>query len=305
MGRLLRWWIYLTEMFPPVSRIGVAVLSTLTVFWPARALHGLPVLTIDATFWVGAVTYLLIMLYYRLCDEFKDAETDRRFFPLRPLPSGRVGFDDLVWLRHLCVALMVVLNMCWPAALPEFLAMFAFAFLMGKWFYLPGLIGNNRLLAFLTHAPVSLFGAFYLLALVVRPAELPLFSLSHWLLVVWVSLPGYIWEIARKTRTPQEEQAGYQTYSIMIGHRACIAAVLTLLGLHAALSVTLAAELGLPRSVAWGSVALAGVLALILLRFVATARHASASSRLLRPASEVYGGVSLGLVGLAAALASI
>ncbi len=200
---------------------------------------------------------------------------------------------------------MVALNLIWPAAWPQFLAMFAFAFLMGKWFYLPGLIGNNRLLAFLTHAPVSLFGAFYLLALVTRPAGLPLFSAAHWLLVLWVSLPGYIWEIARKTRAPREEQTGYQTYSVLIGHRTCVAIALTLLAAHAALSVSLAARLGLAGVVAWGNVTLAGVLALVLLRFMITARRPGANSRLLRPASEAYGGVSLALVGLAVALASL
>jgi len=305
MSMLTRWWIYLTEMFPPASRIGVALLSTATVLWPARALHHLPVLTLDALFWVGAATYLLIMLYYRLCDEFKDADTDRRFFPQRPLPSGRVGFDDLLWMRRLCVAVMVALNLIWPAAWLQFLAMFIFAFLMGKWFYLPELIGNNRLLAFLTHAPVSLFGAFYLLALVSGPAGLPLFDADHLLLALWVSLPGYIWEIARKTRAPAEEQAGYQTYSIMIGHRACITMTLTLLMAHAALSIWLAARLELADGLAWGSVTLAGLLALVLLRFMITAGRPDADSRLLRPASEAYGGLSLALIGLAAAIASL
>lgn len=301
MTMLARWGIYIREMFPPASRVGVALLSTATVVWPARALHGLPVLPFDAAFGVGAASYLLIMLYYRLCDEFKDADTDRRFFPQRPLPSGRVGFDDLTWLRRLCVAAMVALNLVWPLALPEFLAMFVFAYLMGRWFYLPGLIGNNRLLAFLTHAPVSLFGAFYLLALVTRPAGVPLFGEAHWLLVLWVSLPGWIWEILRKTRTPGEEQAGYQTYSAMIGHKACVAVSLGLLGAHAVLALRLAARLGLPAGVGWGSVALAGVLAAVLLRFVLAARRDGADSRLLRPAGEVYGGVSLALVGVALA----
>jgi 4-hydroxybenzoate polyprenyltransferase len=304
MNRLARWGVYLREMFPPASRVGAALLSTIVVFWPARALHGLPVPVFDTAFWVGAATYLLVMLYYRLCDEFKDAETDRRYFPERPLPSGRVGFDDLVWLRGLTVAVMFALNLILPLALPEFLAMFAFAFLMGKWFYLPELIGGNRLLAFLTHAPVSLFGAFYLLALVTRPASLPLFGAEHWLIALWVSLPGYIWEILRKTRAPREERAGYQTYSVMIGYRACVAVGLALLGAHAALAAGLIARLGLGAGVAWGAAALAGLLAVALLRFAFTARRPDADSRFLRPATELYAGLSLALVGAALGLAA-
>lgn len=297
-GRLARWGVYLREMFPPFSRIGVALLSTVAVFWPERALRGLPVPVLDPQFWLGAGTYLLVMLYYRLCDEFKDAETDRRYFPDRPVPSGRVDLDDLDWLRKLCVAAMVVPNLLWPHALPEFLAMLAFAFLMGKWFYLPSLIGNNRLLAFLTHAPVSLFGVFYLLALASGPESPPLFGGTHWLLALWICLPGYIWEIARKTRAPHEEQAGYQTYSIMIGPGACVAVVLVLLGIHAAVAVRLAALLGLAAWVGWGSVALAGALAAVLLSFVLTARRRSGGSWLLRPASEFYGGASVVLLGV-------
>lgn len=294
---LRRWNLYLWAMFNPASRLFFALLVCAAVQWPARALHGLTPMALDGPFLVGTAGYFLIMLYYRLCDEFKDYATDQTHFPDRPVPAGQVSLEDLRRLTWLVVAALFALNLLWPGALVAFLALFLFAFLMGKWFYLPGLIADNRLLAFITHAPVSLFGHFYLLALVAAALGAELLTPDHWWIVLWVTLPGYLWEVARKTRAPEEERPGYQTYSVMLGHRACIAITLTFLALHLVVGWQLSQRLALPEWPRWWLAVCALGMAVVLLDFLRQPR----SSAWLRPTSEVYGALSLGGVLVAMA----
>ncbi|MFN9115444.1 MAG: hypothetical protein ACK5XN_35765, partial [Bacteroidota bacterium] len=114
---------------------------------------------------IGTLTYALMILYYRISDEFKDADTDQKFFPERPVPSGRVSLGDLQILRTVATFLCLALAFLTPQSIAPFIAYWLFAWLMGKWFFLPKLIGENRILAFVTHSPVGIFASFYLLSL--------------------------------------------------------------------------------------------------------------------------------------------
>jgi 4-hydroxybenzoate polyprenyltransferase len=84
----------------------------------------------------GVTTLVLMFLYYRIQDEFKDQETDRRFFPNRPVPSGRVRLQDLKILMWISIALMVAINIFWGAALGMFFVFLGFSVLMHFWFFM-------------------------------------------------------------------------------------------------------------------------------------------------------------------------
>ncbi len=155
---LQRWGIYLSEVFQPLSRLLFSFLMTILTWslvvppprpgWPWKEII------------IGTFTYALMILYYRISDEFKDADTDQKFFPERPVPSGRVSLADLQILRTVVTFLCLGLAFLVPQSLNPFIAYWLFAWLMGKWFFLPKLIGENRLLAFVTHAPVGIFASF-------------------------------------------------------------------------------------------------------------------------------------------------
>jgi 4-hydroxybenzoate polyprenyltransferase len=168
--------------------------------------------------------------------------------------------------------------------LVPFLALFVFAVLMHKWFFLKPYIASNRLLAFVTHAPVSLLANYYVLAVYANRFDAPIFSRSAFMVVIWFALPGLAWEIARKTRAPAEEVPGYQTYSAMIG--STNAAALSVAFVLAQCLLAFA----FPVSAAF----LAGLVALTLAYLAWFIRFAlrPASGASLKPAAEIYGLVS-------------
>lgn len=210
-----RWALYLHEMFQPGSRLIFSLLTSIGLSWGVLALQGKQSLGFGPRMIVVTASLFLILLYYRLCDEFKDLDTDKKHFPDRPVPAGQVLEADLRAMQLFATVAGFGLNLLWREALASFALLWLYAWLMGKWFFLPHLIGNNRLLAFVTHGPISLFGSLY----VIDAFAGDLVNLPHLLLALWFALPGFAWEVARKTRAPQNEEAGYQIYSSMLGYK--------------------------------------------------------------------------------------
>ena len=220
---LKRWWIYLSEQFPPVLNILFALILYLDLSFMLQAMLGMGNLTITTDILPGVATIVLILLYYRICDEFKDAEVDRKYFPERPIPSGRVLMEDLKVLGWITVITLFCINFIWPVALIPFLILFIYAYLMGKWFFLESAISGNRFLAFITHGPISIIANLYILAIICRRIHEPILTADTLFIAVWFSLASFALEFARKTRAPFEEEEGYQTYSALIGFKGSVA----------------------------------------------------------------------------------
>lgn len=224
--------VYCKEQLEPGSRLLLSFLVTLMI----ALLVGLDFRKkiIELSFLIPCLSSFILLIYYRVSDEFKDYKTDLKFFPDRPIPSGRLFLTDLQ------IALIVVsvigagLNLLYPYALIEYAAAFVFTFAMGKWFFMEKWISSNRLLAFFTHAPVGLFLYWYVEAFILNFHQVD-WSLPEKLVVIgFIVLPGLSWEILRKTYLPEDEMPGYQIYSTMLGFKgsllfASIWIVLTLL----------------------------------------------------------------------------
>ncbi len=285
-----RWLIYLNEVFLPGSRTLVSLVLVVGIQCLYQAMLGRAPLTLTWDTVPAVFTLVLILLYYRVQDEFKDAETDRKFFPNRPVPSGRVGFNDLKWLMWTTFVLLFAINLVWSLVIVEFFVLFVFALLMHRWFFLESYLSSNRLLAFATHAPISLIGNYFVVAVYANRFDAPLFTRASLAVAVWFALPSLAWEIARKTRAPSEEVPGYQTYSAMIGSAAAAmlstAFVVVQCGLTLVLPVSRAYELVMVvLTLAYG------------VWFVRFASRPAVGSRSLRPVAEVYGLVTtLGLI---------
>lgn len=236
---LNRWAAYLLEMYQPLTRLIFSVFSFFSILWLGAFSQGQQVVFSWLSFFQGVGTMMLILLYYRICDEFKDLETDRQFFPDRPVPSGRVLLQDLHILRGLTVILAFAINILWPVAIWPFLLLYLYAYLMGKWFFVPAM-AEHRLWAFLTHAPISILGYVYLLVLTFHQGSEPVFK-TLWApqslgIIFWLAIPGMAWELTRKTRVPDAEEDGYQTYSQILGYRGASLLTLSFVAVHAGLS---------------------------------------------------------------------
>ncbi len=219
MTLLNRWFIYLHEVFKPLSRLVFSLILYCSIQMMMMILNGEKSISLTFDIIPASITLTLALLYYRVSDEFKDAETDRKFFPERPVPSGRVSLNDLKKLLYLTLFTAFTINIIWNKVFFIFLALFGFAFLMRHWFFLEKLISANRLYAFFSHAPISILGNFFIIGVYCKNSGTPLFSEKTIFCALFFALSGYAWEIARKTRAPHEEVDGYQTYSQILGFK--------------------------------------------------------------------------------------
>jgi 4-hydroxybenzoate polyprenyltransferase len=211
---LKRIAIYLNEMFPITSFVG----TMLTGF--AIQLTYLRLFSLPAQFHyqmlLSGIVITSVTLLIRIMDEFKDFEDDKRNFPLRPLPSGKVLPSDLKVLAAVCVSLILLLSL---TSLPLFvfsLATLGFTVLMLKWFFVEDKMRKSLPLAFATHHPIVIFNIIYLLLGMIQ--TFPELDWSKAFLILPIALIFTNWEIARKIRMPEQETE-YTTYSKIWGPR--------------------------------------------------------------------------------------
>lgn len=206
---------YCKEQLEPGPRLFLSLIVTLFIYLIIKLDHDLQ--SFSWHFLVPAFSTFLLLIYYRISDEFKDFKTDQKFFPDRPIPSGRLFLSDLKILLILVSIAGIAINVYYPAALKEFIFAFLFTVAMGKWFFMEKIISSNRLIAFFTHAPVGIllywYAEIYLLKIYSVSWSLPELST----IIGFIILPGLTWEVLRKTYHPEDEMPGYQIYSTMLG----------------------------------------------------------------------------------------
>jgi 4-hydroxybenzoate polyprenyltransferase len=151
-----------------------------------------------------------------------------RLFRNRPLPSGLVLESDLRIALPVVTALFLAVNVPMPAAFPFAVALLCYALLMFVWFFLPDLLRPNLLLTLATHNPVVGLMFVYLAAVAADEQGVAFQDLDDGVLAATVLqywAMGFAWEISRKIRQPQEEDA-YVTYSRLLGRRGALAVAL-------------------------------------------------------------------------------
>ncbi|WP_408098628.1 hypothetical protein ACJVC5_06875 [Peredibacter sp. HCB2-198] len=221
MSFIERIQCYCREQLEPGSRLVLSLIVTLFIY--LVILLDFKLQKFEWHFLVPAFSTFFLLLYYRISDEFKDFKTDQKFFPDRPIPSGRLKLSDLNVLLIAVTIISVLMNVIFPYAIIEFLLALFFTFCMGKWFFMEKTISSNRLYAFFTHAPVGLFLYWYAEAYLLNQNHLS-WSLPEKLSIIgFIVLPGLSWEILRKTYLPEDEMPGYQIYSTMLGFKGSLA----------------------------------------------------------------------------------
>jgi 4-hydroxybenzoate polyprenyltransferase len=273
-----RVMVYLKEMYPVAPRLGLAALLFFEIYFLVlltnRAETG-PV-RVGGQEAVGAVTIFAFLLSLRVADDFKDHETDKRLFPERALPSGRVQRRDLALLLVVVDVPVVALNLAlmnnpgWFA----FLAVYGTA--MSMWFFAKAKIQPNLPLALVTHNPVQIVMNLYVISFACYKYGVPLATLPNAAIALTLYFPGLIWEIARKVRAPEDE-TDYTTYSKLFGVRKPVLFILGVMAADLATTAYLVWQL-----YPWGVAAVAGAYAWLVwqgLRFVRDPRRFALVSR--------------------------
>jgi len=305
-SRLLRIWRYLLVMFPPHFMLLSGVAKFYAVYFCLQALASGASVHMTLPSMVGALTIVLFSLLMRIYDEIKDAEADIRLgragdprYKDRPIVTGAVTIEDLVVLRWVTTASLILINVPlggWP--LIGFAVLFLVTWLSFNWFFWPA-IARHLLLAFLTHNPLSLFFGGYIVA--VYAGDFGISNVDAWalllMLVFWAPLGA--WETSRKIRAPGDE-TDYQTYSQLFGWKLAPFVPIAFIILGTTSVVLLSKQMGL----GWIFPAVVTVASLIpVYRCIAFRVSPSQQTANIQPFVELYAVVmDLGL--LAAVLAS-
>lgn len=224
---LRRWRIYFKEMYPIFPRLLLGGIVFLEIYFIVLLNSGITTFDIGVQEIVGGFTVFAFLLWLRVADDLKDYETDKRLFPTRPLPSGRVTKKDIIVICVIVEAIAVVLNLIFMNNLPFLVVLYVYGFLMSKWFFRKKKIQPSLILAVVTHNPVQMFINLYIISFTCIKYSLEAFTLTTVMTLFTLYFPALIWEVARKIKAPKDEN-DYTTYSKIFGYRKATVFVLVL-----------------------------------------------------------------------------
>nr|MCR5440707.1 UbiA family prenyltransferase [Lachnospiraceae bacterium] len=167
---------------------------------------------------VGAYTVFAFLLWLRIADDLKDYETDKVLFPDRPLARGAVYKKDIIILCAVVEAIAVVLNIIFMNNIIFFCILYAYGYLMSKWFFQKAKIQPSLPLALVTHNPVQMFVNLYIISFTVIKYGLRPFTITTVMTLWTLYFPALIWEVSRKIKAPKDEN-DYTTYSKLFGYK--------------------------------------------------------------------------------------
>ena len=210
--------IYFKEMYPLIPRLILGFIIFLEIYFILLLNYGVTEFKIGAAEFVGSFTVFSFLFMLRIADDFKDYETDKKLFPNRALPSGRVKKKDLKIFLTLLVITTCILNFAFMNNIWFFLFLYTYGFLMSVWFFKKHKIQKSVPLALITHNPVQFIMNIYIISFACIKYDLYPFTLTTFLVALTLYFPALIWEISRKIRAPEDETE-YTTYSKLFGYK--------------------------------------------------------------------------------------
>ncbi|WP_422376621.1 UbiA family prenyltransferase [Roseibium sp.] len=233
---LARLWTYQAERFPLIQTVPLlAAFSAASVTASARlADRSLPHLS------AYLIAFLIVMVFFfqmRALDEVKDAETDRRYRPERPIPRGLVSLGLILWIAGVAV-LPAVLGAYWVSPLLLLLVILAWGWLalMSFEFFAPKVLHASPALYLVSHMAIM-----PLIDLVLTGAEwVPYGTMPPglWTFLLMSFANGCVVEFGRKIWAPEQEREGVETYSSSWGIKSSLLALgLAVLAAFAALVI--------------------------------------------------------------------
>ncbi len=217
-NRLVRLNTYFKEMYPVIPRFLLGFIVFFEIYFIILLNYGICEFSISIQEFIGGFTVFAFLMWLRIADDFKDYETDKVLFPKRPLPSGRVTKKDLIIVCSIVQGITVILNFVFMNNILFFLILYAYGYLMSKWFFQRSKIQPCLPLALVTHNPVQMIINLYVISFTCIKYQLSPISLTTFLVLFTLYFPALIWEVSRKIRAPKDEN-DYVTYSKLFGHK--------------------------------------------------------------------------------------
>ena len=176
-----RLHVYFKERYPIIPRLILGLIVFLEIHFIILLNQGVSwgQFSIGIQECVGAFTVFAFLLWLRVADDLKDFETDKRLFPDRPLPSGRVCKKDIVIACIIVQAVTVVLNVIFMRDnIFSFIVLYIYGYLMSKWFFQKSKIQPSLPLALVTHNPVQAIINLYIITFTIRKYQLQPITLT-------------------------------------------------------------------------------------------------------------------------------
>jgi len=243
-----RWWIYQRERFPVFAHTPIIAAFSLSAVCYSALLRGIHHLPGWKPCVVAFASSFLFFLQLRLADEFKDFEEDSRYRPYRPVPRGLVSLRDLGWVWAGCIATQLALAL-WlaPKLIILLLLTWSYLGLMSKEFFARRWLKARPIAYMVSHMAIMPLVDLYTTSCdwVPAGADRPPHGLLWFLLVSFFN--GMVVEIGRKIRSPQDEEAGVETYSFLWGRQNAIRAWLGMVACTAGFAYVAALGIGFAR----------------------------------------------------------
>jgi 4-hydroxybenzoate polyprenyltransferase len=236
---------------------------------------------------VAFATAFLFFLQLRIADEFKDFEEDSRYRPYRPVPRGLIRLRELGWLGAGAACLQLAMALLLQPRLAVLLGVtWVYLAMMSVEFFAPNWLKARPFTYMWTHMAIMPLIDLYATACdwLPRAGWPPPRGLLWFLLVSLFN--GFVIEIGRKIRAPQDEEAGVNTYTVVWGRRravgAWLIAMLCAAGFATAASVKIAFVV--PTLIILG--VLAAIVLAVAIRFLA--RPETKRAKLVELASGIW-----------------
>lgn len=224
---LKRLRIYFKEMYPFFPRLLLGFIVFGEIYFILLLNYGVTDFSLGIQEIVGGITVFGFLMFLRIADDFKDYESDKRLFPHRAFPSGKVSKKDLNTVVAVDLAVLTILNLLFMNNLFFYLFLMAYGVLMSLWFFQKHKISKSLPLALVTHNPVQMVLNLYIISFCCIKYNLKPFTFTSFLVLMTLYFPALIWEIARKIRAPKDETE-YTTYSKLFGHKKATLFILVL-----------------------------------------------------------------------------
>jgi len=238
-----RWWVYQRERFPVMAHgVLIAAFSASAVCYSALLRDAGPPAVVALL--VAFVVAFFGFLHLRIADEFKDFDEDAAFRPYRPVPRGLVRLCELGWIWVATGILQLVAALLLAPGLALILAgIWVYLALMSREFFVREWLKRHPIWYMTSHMAILPMIDFFATACDWYPAG------GHppgglFLFVAASYANGFVIEIGRKIRAPDDEEKGVETYSALWGSSKAIAAWFAALLLSGLLATLAAIRIG-------------------------------------------------------------
>lgn len=230
-----RFKAWMDERFPLKNSV-LSILVYFSTAMVARSAVGEDAVAIKFTDLIGCLVTWSLFFLLRVFDEHKDYELDLKNHPNRVLQSGLITLSHLKLAGVIAIAMQVLWSLIvdggWGDATLAWIIMFAWVCLMGAEFFCGEWLEKRLTLYAFSHMLVMFLIGWWTATMATPQAELG-FAVVVQLLILFIG--GFGFEIARKTRGPEEERDTVDSYSRIFGVRGAASIVL---GLVTALALT-------------------------------------------------------------------